>query len=118
MADNQQSNNLKTFNWQMNIGASSETRHANAKTQFGDGYAQRVSFGINNKRTDWNGNKTGDLQTVIKPIMAFLDEHQGLMPFFWTNPLGERSKYICQDYSVSQRKGNFWQISLKFEQVF
>lgn len=118
MADKQQLNNLKTFNWQMNMGASSETRHAVNKTAFGDGYAQRVSFGINNKRTNWNGDKTGDLQTVIKPIMAFLDEHKGIIPFLWTNPHGQTAKYVCQDYSVSQHKGNFWQISLKFEQVF
>ena len=109
---------LKTFNWQMNMGASADVRHHITKTQFGDGYTQRVSHGINNKRTDWSGSKTGDLNTVIKPIMAFLDEHQGVKPFLWTNPHGETAKYICQDYSVSQRKGNFWQISLKFEQVF
>lgn len=110
--------NLKTFKWQMNMGASADVRHTHTKTQFGDGYAQRVSFGINNKRTDWQGTKTGDLNTVIKPIMAFLDEHGGVKPFLWTSPHGTTAKYICADYEVSQRKGNFWQISLKFEQVF
>ena len=109
---------LKTFNFKFNMGASADTRHNVSKTQFGDGYTQRVSHGINNKRTDWSGTKTGDLETVIKPIMAFLDEHKGVIPFLWTNPHGVTAKYICQDYQVSQRKGNFWQISLKFEQVF
>lgn len=109
---------LKTFNWQMNMGASADIKHTVTKTQFGDGYAQRVSFGINSKRTDWSGDKTGDFATVIKPIMDFLDEHGGIKPFLWQNPHGETHKYTCQDYQVSQRKGNFWQISLKFEQVF
>ena len=110
--------NLKTFKWKMNMGASADTKHNVSKTQFGDGYTQRVSHGINNKTTDWSGQKTGDYETVIKPIMDFLDEHKGVMPFLWTNPHGITAKYICQDYNHSQRKGNFWQISLKFEQVF
>ncbi|MFB6347887.1 phage tail protein [Moraxella sp. ZJ142] len=109
---------MKTFTWKMNMGASSETHHAITKTQFGDGYTQRVSHGINAKRTDWSGVKTGDFNTVIKPIMDFLDEHKGVMPFLWTNPHGQTLKYVCADYSVSQNKGNFWQISLKFEQTF
>ncbi|MDO4895646.1 phage tail protein [Moraxella sp.] len=110
--------NLKTFAWKMNMGASASTRHSVIKTQFGDGYAQRVSVGMNNKRTDWSGSKTGDLERVIKPIERFLDEHAGVIPFHWTDPHGQTNQYICQDYEVAQRKGNFWQISLKFEQVF
>lgn len=110
--------NLKTFQWKMNMGASANTRHAVSKTQFGDGYAQRVSFGINNRRTDWSGAKTGDWASVIKPIKDFLDEHKGIVPFLWTDPYGTTAKYICQDYDVKQRKGNFWEISLKFEQTF
>lgn len=110
--------NLKTFNFKMNMGASASIKHSVNHTQFGDGYAQWVSFGVNNKRTDWTGSKTGDYRTVILPIMQFLDEHKGVVPFLWTDPHGNTHKYICQDYDVSQRKGNFWQISLKFEQVF
>lgn len=108
----------KTFLWTMNMGASANTRHTVSNVQFGDGYAQRVSHGINNKRTDWRGTKTGDWQTVIKPIVAFLDEHKGVIPFVWTTPLGQVGRYVCGDYAVSQKKGNFWQISLTFEEVF
>lgn len=110
--------NLRTFKWTMNMGASADVRHNVTKTQFGDGYTQRVSHGINNKIKDWSGEKTGDYDTVIKPIMDFLDEHGGVTPFLWTDPHSETRKYVCQDYKESQRKGNFWQVSLKFEQVF
>lgn len=109
---------LKTFAWKMNMGVNSDVKYAITKTQFGDGYAQRVSHGINNQTTDWSGTKTGDYQTVIRPIMEFLDEHKGVKPFLWQNPHGVTAKYTCDGYQVSQRKGNFWQISLKFEQVF
>lgn len=109
---------LKTFTWKMNMGASADARHNVQVTRFGDSYAQRVSHGINNKVMDWSGEKTGDYDTVIKPIADFLDEHAGLKPFLWQNPHGTTAKYVCQNYTISQRKGNFWQISLKFEQVF
>ncbi|AKI27126.1 hypothetical protein [Moraxella phage Mcat4] len=98
------------------MGASASVHHAVSKTQFGDGYAQRVSLGINNQRTDWSGSKTGDWQTVILPIKTFLDEHKGVIPFLWTNPHGQTKKYVCENYEISQKKGNFWEISLKFEQ--
>ncbi|WP_080565668.1 phage tail protein [Moraxella catarrhalis] len=107
---------MKTFTWKMNMGASASVHHAVSKTQFGDGYAQRVSHGINNQRTDWVGSKTGDWQTVILPIKTFLDEHKGVIPFLWTNPHGQTKKYVCENYEISQKKGNFWEISLKFEQ--
>lgn len=110
--------NLKIFNWQMNMGASAKVQHNRTKTQFGDGYAQLVSHGINNKVSNWSGAKNGDLATEIKPIMAFLDEHKGIIPFWWTNPHGQTQKYTCQNYNVSQRKGNMWQITLEFEEYF
>ena len=110
--------NLKTFTWKMNMGASASVKHSVTKAQFGDGYTQRVSHGINNKVKDWSGAKNGDLATEIKPIMDFLDEHKGIKPFLWTNPHGQTQKYTCQNYSVSQRKGNMWQITLEFEEYF
>lgn len=109
---------MQTFDWRMDMGASAETQFATNKVQFGDGYAQLSSHGINNRRKNWSGTKTGDLATVIKPIMAFIDSHAGVLPFLWTDPHGETHAYTCSGYSTPQRKGNFWQISLKFEQFF
>ena len=107
---------MKTFEWTMNMGASKDTQFRVNRTQFGDDYAQLSTIGINNKTEAWSGNKTGDYQTVIKPIEQFLDEHAGSKPFIWTDPNGHTKQYICAGYSSNQRKGNMWQISLKFEQ--
>ncbi len=109
---------MQTFDYKFNMGASIETTQTVLKNQYNDGYVQRVSVGINNRREIWSGSKTGDYETVIKPIMDFIDAHKGAKPFYWVNPFGVKNKYVCEGYSVSQRKGNFWQISLKFEQVF
>lgn len=107
---------LKTFNWRMDAGATLDTQYRVNRTQFGDGYAQHSSFGINNKRKTWSGTKTGDFNTVIAPILDFLDSHAGVIPFLWTDPHGNTKQYTCAGASTPQRKGNFWQITLNFEQ--
>lgn len=107
---------IQTFNYRVDMGPTKNTAFAVKRSQFGDGYAQVTPSGINNVRADWAGNKTGDLETVIAPIAAFLDAHAGAIPFLWTDPLGNTRQYTCAGYSTSQRKGNMWQISLQFEQ--
>lgn len=107
---------IRTFPWQLDMGAAANYQYRVNKTQFGDGYAQHSSFGINNKTKNWSGTKTGDLETVIKPIEAFLDDHAGVKPFLWTDPHGKTKQYTCAGASTPQRKGNFWQITLNFEQ--
>ena len=66
---------IQTFPWQMDMGATADKQYRVNKTQFGDGYAQLSSIGINNIIKNWSGTKTGALDTVIKPIEAFIDEH-------------------------------------------
>ena len=107
---------IKTFSWQMDMGAAADKQYRVNKTQFGDGYTQHSSTGINNTIKNWSGTKTGDLETVIKPIEAFLDDHAGVRPFLWTDPHGNTKQYTCSGYSTPQRKGNFWQITINFEQ--
>lgn len=107
---------LRTFEYKMDMGAVAQTTFARNKVQFGDGYAQYYSTGLNNKRTDWSGTKTGNLETVIKPIMKFIDDHEGIRPFLWTDPHGKTNYYTCAGYSTPQRIGTSWQISLDFEQ--
>lgn len=107
---------IQKFNYPVDMGPSQSKAFNVKRSQFGDGYAQIVPTGINNARTAWAGNKTGDLATVIIPIAAFLDAHAGYKPFTWTDPTGVTSQYICAGYTTSQRKGNIWQIALQFEQ--
>ncbi|MFK3915771.1 phage tail protein [Psychrobacter sp. NPDC078501] len=107
---------VDTFPWQMDMGASADTQYRVNKTQFGDGYSQHSSFGINNIIKNWSGTKTGDWDTVIAPILDFLDAHAGVKPFLWTDPHGKTKQYTCAGASTPQRKGNFWQITLNFEQ--
>ena len=56
---------IKTFPWQMDMGATADKQYRVNKTQFGDGYAQLSSTGINNRTKNWSGTKTGPLLSLI-----------------------------------------------------
>ena len=48
---------MKTFTWDIDASSSETTAHSVNKVQFGDGYEQVSSFGINNTRKAWACSK-------------------------------------------------------------
>lgn len=106
----------KTLNLVLDMGVKSSTNLSLKSVQFGDGYKQLYSFGINNKSQNWSGAKTGDYNSIIRPVEDFLDSLNGVIPFYWTSPKGEKKLYTCNNWSTSQNKANLWTISLEFEQ--
>ena len=107
---------IETFIWQSEKGEG-EIKQRVRTQQFGDGYAQSVSDGINNKSQTWPFLHTGP-KDKIKAIMAFLDRHQGAKAFLWTPPLGELGLYKCNGYKPSPRGGQVYSLSATFEQAF
>lgn len=99
----------------MDMGVKSSTEMITKQVRFGDGYKQLYSFGINNKVKNWNGSKTGDYFTVIKPLEDFFNNHAGVIPFYWIDPTGAKRLYTCTRWDTAQNKANIWQISLSFE---
>ena len=86
--------------------------------QFGSGYSQRTTFGIN------QNPKIYDLtfevsETDADTIEDFLDARGGVENFDFTPP-GESSstKYICRNWSKSIPYLNRATIQATFEQVF
>lgn len=107
---------LRLFDWVVDMGPSATKTFNVRRAQFGDGYKQLTTLGINNAAKSWAGTKTGDIYSVLMPMALFLDEHEGAVPFLWVDPLGETKQYTCAGYTLTQRKANMWQISLQFEQ--
>ncbi|MFJ2364793.1 phage tail protein [Pseudomonas sp. NPDC087697] len=108
---------LETFNWQIEKGAAGEIKQRVRTKQFGDGYGQTVSDGINNKMQSWPISHTGG-KARIKEIMAFLDRQQGAKAFLWTPPLGELGLYKCNGYQPTHKGGNAYTLTATFEQTF
>lgn len=94
-----------TFNWVVSTQASATIGYVVRTAQFGDGYAQDVGEGINNKTESWEVSFTGSDTDVIA-IMEFLDALGGYKSFFWTNPLGKIGLYKCKDPKPMEVGGN------------
>lgn len=108
---------LETFTWQIEKGASGDITQRVRSKQFGDGYSQTVSDGINNKQQSWPYSHTGSKERV-KDIIAFLDRHKGAKGFLWTPPLGELGLYKCNGYKPVHKGGNVYTLTATFEQTF
>ena len=85
--------------------------------QFGSGYSQRTTFGLN------QNPKTYDLtfevsETDADTIEDFLDARGGVEKFDFTPPGDSSGKYICRNWSKSIPYLNRATIQATFEQVF
>ena len=86
--------------------------------QFGSGYSQRTTFGINQNPKVYN--LTFEVsETDADTIEDFLDARGGVESFDFTPP-GDTSssKYICRNWSKSIPYLNRATIQATFEQVF
>ena len=86
--------------------------------QFGSGYSQRSTFGINQNPKSYS--LTFEVsETDADTIEAFLDARGGVENFDFTPP-GETAsgKYICRDWNKSIPYLNRARIQATFEEVF
>lgn len=86
--------------------------------QFGSGYSQRSTFGLNQNPKTWNltwNVSEADADT----IEAFLDARGGAEAFEWT-PLAETTEYkwICRQWEKTIPYVGRATITATFEQVF
>ena len=108
---------LKTFTWCVDAGATRTTEPRTNTVQFGDGYEQVSSFGINNVRETWQVTKTA-YKAEIDAIYQFLIEHNGVTPFYLTLR-GETKAYrTVGEISEPHLGADVWQISFNLKQVF
>lgn len=99
-------------------GASKSSAPKVRIAQFGDGYSQRTTFGLNQNPKTWQLSWEVS-ETDADTIEAFLDARGGAEKFQWT-PLAESTEYnwICTEWSKSIPYLNRATITATFEQVF
>ena len=87
-------------------------------TQFGDGYQQRVQFGLNQNPKVFSLT-FNVIETDADNIETFLDPRGGTESFDFTPP-GETSssKFICRSWTKSMPYNNRATINATFEEVF
>lgn len=107
------------FTFLNDLDGNSNTQNFNVlSTKFGDGYEQHISVGINNRKGQWNYQRTG-YSAEIKQIRSFFDRHKGADSFLWDVPLdGEVRVKADVQYQLTKIGGDVWRISTTFTQQF
>lgn len=110
---------MSVFSWVPDFSAQKNVKPAVSNVKFGDGYRQRVSFGVNSTPATWQLQFGQRDAAEADAIEAFLEECAGVEAFEWTPP-GESvaKKWTCQDWSRSIQKANLYSLTAVFEQVF
>jgi phage-related protein len=109
---------MATFTHTASFEATESSKPRVRKTAFGDGYEQRVSFGLNTNPKEWSLTFAERTDAERDAILAFFDARGGSENFDWTPPRGTPGKYVCEDWQVTLRACNFNTIQAKFRQVY
>lgn len=110
---------MATFTYTPDFGAQVTTRPAVRSAKFGDGYEQRLAYGLNTKPQVWNLTFAARVDTDANGIEAFLGDANGVSWFYWTPPNGSTAlKFICREWQRTVDRYNLNTITCTFEQVF
>ena len=86
--------------------------------EFGSGYSQRSSFGINQNLKNYDFTFTNITETESDEIETFLDARAGVESFTFTLPNeSSSSNYICKDWSKTNPFADRATINATFEEV-
>ena len=109
---------VETFTFKRQAGAQGKITYRVKTAQFGDGYAQTVQDGINNKTQDWPLSFEGSIADM-QPILDFFDRHGGHKSFWW-HPPGSATPLLFRADAVNltSRGGGVYQVTAEFKQVF
>lgn len=108
---------METFNFKLTTDSSGDIDHKVNETSFGDGYVQASAVGINNKIATWAITAIGK-SSYTRPIMNFIDRHQGFKSFYWTPPEGEQGRYRVTKYKLQNIGGNNFRVTATFSQGY
>ena len=110
---------MATFTFTPDFGASASIKPAVRSVSFGDGYAQRLAYGINTQPQSWSLNFTVRDADETAAIDAFLVEAGGKDWFYWTPPNTlVPLKFICSEWTRTIDNAVYSSISATFDQVF
>jgi phage-related protein len=85
----------------------------------GDGYEQRIKFGLNTDPKTWNLQFDNRIDSEREQIRAFLEARRATEAFDWTTPWNQAGrKWVCEEWTIDPSNCNNNQIQAKFRQVF
>ena len=88
-------------------------------TQFGDGYRQRLTFGLQPQKEEWSlafNNRTNTERDLIR---NYLRGAKAVTAFAWTDPISAQPiKVVCDEWSTQYSNFNNSTIQATFRRVF
>jgi phage-related protein len=109
---------MATFTYTPSFEATEASKPRAHKFQAGDGYEQRVRFGLNTDPKEWTLTFSERTNTERDAILTFLEARAAVESFDWTPPRGDAGKYVCEEWQVTMRAYNFNTIQATFREVF
>tara|TARA_R100000008_G_C3556773_1_gene153682 strand:+ start:392 stop:769 length:378 start_codon:yes stop_codon:yes gene_type:complete len=94
------------------------------KNEFGDGYTQRISRGLNNLKQDIKVNFANRTKADIDDIVAFFESKKGVTAFTFTVPDSNSGsselavKVICTQWNQVWEHDDYYSLSATFERVY
>lgn len=84
----------------------------------GDGYEQRIRFGLNTDPKEWTLVFKERSITERENILSFFEARGGYESFDWTPPRGTAGRYVCAEWQTTMTSANYSTIQATFRQVF
>ena len=109
---------MATFTFTPSFTASLEEQPIIRRVKFGDGYEQRLPYGLNTQPKKWSLQFLNRTDTERNNILTFLRARGAAESFDWTDPNSYVGKWICAQWNTSQESCNFNNITATFEGVF
>jgi hypothetical protein len=109
---------MATFTYTPSFEATESSKPRAHKFQAGDGYEQRIRFGLNTDPKEWTLTFSERTNTERDAILTFLEARAAVESFDWTDPRGNAGKYVCEEWQVTMRAYNFNTIQATFREVF
>ena len=99
--------------------AQKNSRPRTRVVQFGDGYEQRLSYGLNQNPKEWSLTFMVN-NTDADTIETFLDARaEDGLSFDWTPPSSSTAyRWVCREWTRRLLGDDFNEISTAFSQVF
>lgn len=109
---------MATFTYTADYSATEDSQPRVKTVQYGDGYSQRLKYGLNTDPKSWKLTFAYRTNTERDNIVGFFEQRGGAESFDWTPPRGSAGKYICSSWSVELNAYNQNTINATFVQVF
>ena len=109
---------MATFTYTPSYSATETSQPLARTVQFGEGYEQRIQFGLQRDPKSRALNFANRDDTERDNIITFLEARKGTESFDWTPPRGSVGKYVCSEWTTEIAVHGRTTITTTFREVF